>query len=73
MMIEVTCHVHHISALFLLNRGPCIDFRVLHAYSINNIQKQVVEYNVKSKYPEEDSTIDRVGSEKLLVKKSCFM
>ena len=38
-----------------------------------SIQKQVVEYNVKSKYPEEDSTIDRVGSEKLLVRKSCFM
>ena len=35
----------------------------LHTQSI---QKQIVEYDIKSKYPEEYSTIDNVGNEKLL-------
>ena len=36
-MIEMTRHVHHVSALFLPNRGSCIDFRVfIHACSINS-------------------------------------
>ena len=34
------------------------------------IQKQIVKYNIKSKYPEEYSTVDEVGSEKLLTRKS---
>ena len=38
-----------------------------------SIQKQIVEYNSKSKYPEEYSTVDKVGSENLFVRKSCFV
>ena len=38
----------------------------------NSIQKQIVEYNIKSKYPEEYSIVDKVGSEKPLASKSCF-
>ena len=33
----------------------------------------IVEYDIKSKYPEEYSTADKVGNEKLLEKKSCFL
>ena len=67
----------------------CISsFRVfLHAYNlqlqnvflvvanmrIKSIQKQIVEYNIKSKYPEEYSTVDKVGSEKPLASKYCFV
>ena len=38
-----------------------------------SIQKQIVEYDIKSKYPEEYSTVDKVGSEKTLASKSCFV
>ena len=33
----------------------------------------IVEYDIKSKYPEEYSTADKVGNEKLLERKSCFV
>ena len=49
---------------FLLNRGPWLYTRT------QSYQKQVVEYEIKSNYTEEYSTIDRVGSEKRLAKKS---
>ena len=35
-----------------------------------SIQKQIVEYDIKSKCPEEYSTVDKVGSEKPLASKS---
>ena len=35
-----------------------------------SIQKQIVEYDIKSKCPEEYSTVDKVGSEKRLASKS---
>ena len=38
-----------------------------------SIRKQIVEYDIKSKYPEEYSTVDKVGSEKTLASKSCFV
>ena len=38
-----------------------------------SIQKQMVEYDIKSKYPEEYSTANKVGCGKLLARKSCFM
>ena len=38
-----------------------------------SIQKQIVEYDIKSKCPEEYSTVDKVGSEKPLPSKSCFV
>ena len=45
-----------------------LDFLVFtHAYS------KIVEYDIKGKYPEEYSTVDKVRSEKLLARKSCFM
>ena len=37
------------------------------------IQKQIVEYDIKSKYPEKYSTVDKIGIEKLLARKSCFV
>ena len=61
-MTKMTCHVHHVSLIFVY----------LHTRS-NQFQKQIVQYNIKSKYAEEYLTIDIVGSEKLLVRKSCFM
>ena len=36
------------------------------------IQKQIVEYDIKSECPEEYSTVDKVGNEKPLGSKSCF-
>ena len=36
-----------------------------------SIRKEIVQYNIKSKYPEEYSTVDKVGREKLLARKSC--
>ena len=38
-----------------------------------SIQEQIAEYDIKSKYPEEYSTVDKVGSEKTLASKSCFV
>ena len=40
---------------------------------IKLIQKKIVEYDIKSKYPEEYSTVDKVGGEKPLASKSCFV
>ena len=38
-----------------------------------SIQKQIVECDIKSKYPEEYLTVDKVGRERLLARKSCFL
>ena len=38
-----------------------------------SIENQIVEYDIKSKNSEEYSTVDKVGSEKLLATKSCFV
>ena len=44
-----------------------------HPWSVpKSIQKQIIEYNIKSKYPAEYSIVDKVGSEKPLASKSCF-
>ena len=37
------------------------------------MQKQMVEYDIKSKYPDEYSTFDKVRREKLTARKSSFM
>ena len=37
------------------------------------IQQQIIEYDIKSKCPEEYSTVDQVGIEKPLGSKSCFV
>ena len=39
----------------------------MHAYSI------IVGYDIKSKYHEEYSTVDKVGSQKLVAMKSYFV
>ena len=38
-----------------------------------SIQKQIVKYDIKSKYPEKYSTVDKVGRERLLERKPCFV
>ena len=44
-MIEMTHHVYHISGLFLLNRGACIDCHVfIHAYSIISERNRRIRY-----------------------------
>ena len=55
--------------LFFLSHNDVIsiDFRLFIHDSI------IVKNDIKSKYPEEYSTIDKEGCEKLLVKKSCFV
>ena len=60
-MTEMTRHVHHVFGLWQqccnLSRT---DFRVLKcAFSI------IVEYNIKSRYPEEYSTVDKTVSEEI--------
>ena len=47
----------------------------VHLYTcIQSIQKQIVEYDIKSrKYTEEYSTVDKVAPETLLARKSFFM
>ena len=47
-------------------------FMYLHMH-IESIQKQIVEYKIKSKYPEEYLTVVKEGCEKLLARKFCFM
>ena len=37
------------------------------------IQKQIVEYAIKSEYLEEYSAVDKVRREKLVARKSCFV
>ena len=50
-----------------------LDFCVFTHVFWSIIQKQIVEYDIESKYPEEYSTVDKVGSGKLLARKSSFM
>ena len=47
-------------------------FMYLHMH-IESIQKQIIEYKIKSKYPEEYLTVVKEGCEKLLARKFCFM
>ena len=62
-----------ITLLLFGNEVISLDFHVFrYAYSINQFKKQNVKYDIKSKYPKEYSTVDKVGREKLLVKKSCY-
>ena len=54
-----------------LESKPLI-FMYLYAH-IQSIQKQIVEYNIKSKCPEEYLTVVKEGCEKLLARKFCFI
>ena len=54
-----------------LKSKPLI-FMYLYTHT-QSIQKQIVENNIKSKYPEEYLTVVKEGCEKRLARKSCFM
>ena len=63
----MTRHVHHVLTLWQwcnFSRIEAIDFRVFFTHN-QSIQKKIVEYDIKSKYPEEYSTVDKVGREYL--------
>ena len=78
-MIEMTCHVLITflisdNDVISLESRP-LNFRVIIlAYSrhisvvakmhTKSIQKQIFEYDIKSEYPEQYSTVDKVGGEK---------
>ena len=63
MIIEMTRHVRHVPLIFLY----------LYARALKSNQKQIVEYDIKSRYPKEYSMVHKVGSENRLAKKSCFV
>ena len=59
---------HHLFGLWQSCDFSWIDLRVfIHAFSI------IVKFDIKSKYPEEYSTVNKVGSEKTFARKSCFV
>ena len=46
----------------------------VHLYTrTQTIQKLVVEHGMESKYPKKYLTVDKVGREKFLARKSCFV
>ena len=70
------CNFSGIEALKFSSNYSCILpatadlFAVIANRCSKSIQKQIVEYDIKSQYPEEYSTID---GEKVLASKSCFV
>ena len=74
-MIEMMRHVHHEFLCIYTRAKPATAdvFPVVPNTPTKSIQKQIVEYDIKSKYPEEYSMVDKVGSEKPFVSKSCFV
>ena len=85
-MIEMTCHVNHFffipdNDVISLESRP-LNFRVfVHAHSLrpqtyfrSSLTRVLNQFrNKKSKYPEEYTTVDKVGSEKPLASKSYFI
>ena len=51
--------------------GPQMYFRSSLTRVLNQFRNKIVEDDIKSKYPEEFSTVDKVGSEKLFGSQSC--
>ena len=74
-MIRMTRHVLHEFSCFYTRVQPATAnvFPVVANTRTKSIQKQIVEYNIKGKYPEEYSTVYKVGSEKPLASKYCFV
>ena len=74
VIVEMMHHVHGIllfgNDVTSLKSKPLI-FMYLYTH-IQSIQKQTVEYNIKSKYTEEYLTV-KEGCEKLLARKFSFM
>ena len=59
----MTSHVYRVLALWQrcnFSRMDVLDFVYLNTHT-QSIQKQMVEYDIKSKYPGEYSTFDKVG------------
>ena len=55
-----------------LSSSGFLEFR-LFTHVLWSIQKHIVENDIKRKYREEYSTVDKVGIKKLLARKSCFV
>ena len=74
-MIKMTRHVlHEFSCIYTRVQPATANvFPVVANTRTKSIQKQIVEYNIKGKYPEEYSTVYKVGSEKPLASKYCFV
>ena len=73
--IEMTRHVYRVLALWQscnFSRMHVLDF-VYSCTRSQSIQKQMNEYDIKSKHPEEYTTFDKVGRKKRIARKSCFM
>ena len=70
------CNLPGIEALKFSSNYSCILPATAHVFAVianmcsKSIQKQIVEYDIKSQYPEEYSTID---GENVLASKSCFV
>ena len=60
-MTEMPCHVHHI---FLLSGNDVISLEsralifAVKCTHDQSVEKQIVKYDIKRKYPEEYSTVD---------------
>ena len=63
--VEMTHHVHHINFLLFGIDVISLELRPLifvYLYMCTQItQKQIIEYEIKSKFPEEYSTINKEG------------
>ena len=71
-MIEMTRHVHYVFTFWqwrnFFESRP-LSFVYLYALA-QSIQKQIVQYDKKNRYPEEHSTVDKVGRKRFLAKNS---
>ena len=65
--------------MFLLSGNNVISVESRHLifmylYTLTqSVQKQIVEYDIKSKYPREYLNFNKVGRDKLSARKSCFV
>ena len=65
--------------MFLLSGNNVISVELRHLIFMylytrtQSVQKQIVEYDIKSKYPREYLNFNKVGRDKLSARKSCFV
>ena len=65
--------------MFLLSGNNVISVEARHLIFMylytrtQSVQKQIVEYDIKSKYPREYLNFNKVGRDKLSARKSCFV
>ena len=72
-MIKMTRHVYNEFSCTRVQPATANVFPVVANTRTKSIREHFVEYNIKSKYPEEYSTVDKIGSEKPLASKYCFV